>query len=169
MPGYNVPYRPCVAGPIDKFNIRPLRFYKHKRETLEGAFSLLNTELRVGEISDTRGNQFKGISLYGGLHGPLLGADRAIVLDDVHARHLVDFLDRARRKQLPSEFSVSMNRFETLTWNVSKFLHDWHDGGGLSGTVSIRSLLAAGMIPTTITLDAARELRACIADFYGVH
>lgn len=169
MPRYNEPCRPSVAGLIDKPNIRLLRVYRHKRETLEGAFSLLNTELRVGNISDTKGNHFKGISLYGGLHGPLLGADRAIVLDDVHARNLVDFLDRAQRKQLPTEFSVSMNRFETLKWNVSKFLPNWHDGGGLSGTVSISSLLAASRIPATITLDAAEKLRACIANFYGVH
>lgn len=145
-----------------------MRFYRHKRETLEGAFSLLNTELRVGTISDTRGKQFRGISLYGGLHGPLLGADRAIVLDDLHAKHLVDFLDRIRQKQLPAEFSAAMNRFETLRWNISKYVPDWHDGGGLGGSVGIESLLGVSMIPTTITVDAAKELRACIADFYGL-
>ena len=165
---YNGVYRPGTADHIFKSNIRRLRIYRHKRETLEGAFSLLNTELRVGRISDTRGNQFKGISLYGGLHGPLVAADRAIVLNDLHAKHFVDFLDRIRQKQLPTEFSVAMNRFETLRWYVSKFLPGWHDGGGLGGNVGIKSLLGFSMIPTTITIDAAGKLRDCIADFYGV-
>lgn len=143
-----------------------MRIYRHKRETLEGSFSLLNTELRVGQISDTRGNQFKGISLYGGLHGPLMGADRAVVLDDLHARQLLDFLDRSQRQQLPTHFSVRMNRFETLRWGISKFLPHWHDGGGLSGSIGIKTLLGMSMIPATITIDAAKALRACLADFY---
>jgi hypothetical protein len=166
---YNDAQWPSAFGHRHKLKIRRMRFYRHRRETLEGAFSLLNTELRVGEISDTKGNQFKGISLYGGLHGHLVGADRAIVLDDLHAKHLVDFLDRIRQKQLPTEFSVAMNRFETLSWNVSKFLPDWHDGGGLGGGIGIKTLLGMSMIPATITIDAAKALRACLADFYGVH
>lgn len=129
---------------------------------------MANTELRVGKISDTKGNQFKGVSLYGGLHGPLIGADRAIVLNDHHAKNLLEFLDRSQRKQLPTHFSVSMNLFETFRWNISKFLPEWHDGGGLSGYVSIKSLLGVSLVPATITLDAARKLRVCIADFYGV-
>lgn len=145
-----------------------LRFYKHKRETLEGSFSLGNTELRVGKISDTKGNEFKGISLYGGLHGPLVGADRAVVLDQSHAKNLLGFLDRIQRKEIPDRFSVSMNWFETLSWDVARFLPDWHDGGGLSGRVSIRSMLGASIVPTVITIDAAQKLRICIAEFYAI-
>jgi hypothetical protein len=146
-----------------------MRFYRHKRETLEGSFSLTHTELRVGEISDAKGNQFKGISLYGGLHGPLVGADRAIVLDDRHARDLLDFLDRIQQQEIPAHFSVSMNWFETFRWDVSKFLPDWHDGGGLSGRLGIRAVLGVSMVPAVITRNTADKLRHCIADFYGVH
>lgn len=145
-----------------------MRVYKYKRETLEGSFSLANTELRVGKISDTKGNQFKGISLYGGLHGPLVGADRAVVLDDRHARKLLNFLDHIQGKEIPEQFSVSVNCFETLNWHVSKFLPDWHDGGGLSGRVSISSMLGARIVPTVITTEAAQRLSVCISDFYGI-
>ena len=144
-----------------------LRVYKHKRDTLEGAFSLANTELRVGRISDTRGRQYRGISLYGGLHGYFIGADRAIVLDDEAAQRLLAFLASIQHKALPASFSVRMNLFETFSWDVGNFLPDWHDGGGLSGNISIRSLLGAGLVPATITMDAAQRLEACIRDFYG--
>ena len=145
-----------------------MRIFKYKRDTLEGSFSLDNIELRVGKISDTEGNQFKGISLYGGLHGPLVWADRAVVLDDRQASGLLGFLDRIQRRDFPEQFTVSMNWFETLDWRVSKFLPDWHDGGGLSGSVSIRFMLGARIVPTVITTDAAHRLRSCISDFYGI-
>ena len=145
-----------------------LRVYKHKRETLEGSFSLANTELRVGRISDTRGRQYKGISLYGGLHGYLIGADRAIVLDEAAVEGLLEFLLRLQRKDLPASFSVRMNRFETFSWDVGKFLPNWHDGGGLSGNISIRSLLGASLVGATITMEATQRLEACIRDFYGM-
>lgn len=146
-----------------------MRVYRYKRETLEGSFSLTNTELRVGQISDTKGNQYKGISLYGGLHGSWIGADRAIVLDLAQAKELLEFLDHIRRRDFPASFSVKMNRFETLTWTASKFLAHWHDGGGLSGNIGIRSLLGVRLIPASITMEAAQGLAACIVEYYGIN
>lgn len=145
-----------------------MRFYKLKRETLQGAFSLSNTELRVGNISDTKGDVFKGTSLYGGLHGPLVATDRAVVLSDLDAKVFVSFLERLQNREIPTYFSVSVYRLETFRWGVAEFLSKWHDGGGYSGQPSVRYFAGIRHIPATITADAAKNLRECIADFYNI-
>ena len=145
-----------------------LRFYQHRRESTRGAFSISNAEIRVAEISDAKGNRHRGISIYGGLQGPFVAPERAIVLGEHDAKVMLSFLDRITRKEIPTFFSVSMNRVETFNWQVSTYLPQWHDGGGLRGTIGIKQFLGIRLVPATITVDAAHGLRSCIQDFYGI-
>ena len=134
----------------------------------EGVFSLHNTQLYVGTLYDNDGLPKKAVSLLFGsaVEGP---ASQVVLYDFTiaDATRLVRFLDTVLRNQIPASFRFPASKtFFLLTdgsvvWTVSKYIENWHEGGGYKGALGSRT----GQI---ITKESVENLRACVSKFFAV-
>lgn len=133
-----------------------------------GTFSLNNTQLYVGSVSDDGGSVHKALSLLSGeyTHGNVSYTTVHFFETDDAVR-LLGFLDQALAHDLPAifrfpaaatGFMLSDGQFE---WAIDKFVPNWHGGGGLKGSLG-------GEGGQIITMKSAGRLRECIAEFFGI-
>lgn len=131
-------------------------------------FSLSSAQLVVGYLTKGSNDKAKGINLvfpffHPGRYGPR--GTYSYLFDDRDAAIFNAFLDQVLAGQLPVEHQfandVSRGRFRggDCCWKITKFVDNWHDGGGYRGWFD-------NSYGYTITRSAAEDLRSCIREFF---
>ena len=134
------------------------------------AFSLSSAQLGVGLLTKAGKERSKGISLVFPFQVPVSPprgprGTQLYILDHADAASFHAFLEQALAGQLPAEYQftndVSGRWFSSgdCRWKITKFLDEWHGGGGYRGWFG-RSY------GYTITKAAMTNLRDCIRAFF---
>lgn len=133
-------------------------------------FSLDNAQLQIGMLSNTKGESAKGINVVFPSQRPVRTfGPRGIcsyVLDEVEVEKFLSFLDRVLENELPAEYRFVEDRSGRwlgagdCSWKVTKFVENWHGGGGYRGRFD-------GSLGSTITKVAAEELRATVRSYFA--
>ena len=144
-----------------------MRVFKLKRETMEGQFSLDHWQLYVGDVSDSKGNTFKGMSILGA-HGEW--AEFPFTLSAHDARRMVKAIDAVLKNELPVKYSVKTGvMFTSFRLHFKKYISDWHGGGGYKSTIAFTlGILGFSAIYATISKNTLVGLRDCLVGYYGL-
>ncbi len=133
---------------------------------MEGTFSLNDSQFTVGEISDRKGNRFKGI----GIISPGRLSDYPLIITTEQAQGLVECLDKALRQEFPAKTEFSFGRWNLMTWKfeLNKYDEKWFHGGGFKGSFAFIALLGYQWFPIEMSRQAVTEFRDCLTRFYGL-
>lgn len=135
-----------------------------------GSFSLDNAQLEVGSFTNSRGDCGKGINLVFPSIAPGPFGPRGIysyIFGPKEASQFTSFLDQVLAEKLPASFKFSRDASGrwfsagSCTWSITKFIVEWHGGGGYKGSID-------NSLSYTITKSATQELRECVIEFFGV-
>ncbi len=131
-------------------------------DELVGTFSINCTQLYVGTVHTEDRISRKVISLLPGQEGPSVGL---YAFSSSDASRFVSFLDNALQGDLPSSFQFPRSETRFLSnhgqaeWIISKFVNDWHHGGGFKGSLD-------GVGGHIITKLSAERLKICVSEHF---
>ena len=97
-----------------------MRIFRYKREKTFGTHNFGSHQIYVCNLSDTKGNEFKGISI----HYPGSFAEVPFPLDEEQASKLIMFLSTVLNSNVSSSFTLKCgikNYFINLYLNFSPF------------------------------------------------
>ena len=148
-------------------------FFKNRSDAYEltekvDSFSLSSAQLDVGYLTKGGTEKSKGINLVFPFQTPAKFGPRgtySYILNDRDAASFHAFLEQVLAGQLPAKHQftddVSRRWFSSgdCCWKITKFVDNWHDGGGYKGWFD-------NAYGYTITRSAMSDLRDCIRDFF---
>ena len=131
-----------------------------------GTFSLNNAQLYVGCVQTEDGRAHKVLKIRDASYeeGAVVGLYQ---LSSDDAARFVSFLEEALQGNLPVEYEFPRSETRLLwrdgraKWKISKFIDEWHHGGGYKGKLG-------GTGGYVITKRSAERLKECVAEFFSV-
>jgi hypothetical protein len=146
------------------------RTNSYKLNEKVATFSLSNAQLDVGYLSNHDGNKVKGLDLVFpsqqlAPYGPR--GTHSYILKDSDAADLHAFLSQVLSNDLPADHDfrndVSGRWFSSgdCCWKITKFLEEWHGGGGYKGWID-------NSYGYVITKKSTLDLRECVGDFFDI-